>query len=38
MRESQFKSLHGGAMDMTFSGFVEVFASEVSPAYGSTRG
>ena len=31
MRESQFKSLHGGAMDMTFSGFVEVFASEVKP-------
>ena len=29
--ESQFKSLNGGAMDMTFSGFVEVYASEVKP-------
>ena len=28
--ESQFKSLNGGAMDMTFSEFVEVYASEVS--------
>ena len=33
--ESQFKSLNGGAMDMTFSEFVEVYASEVKP---STRG
>lgn len=31
MWESQFKSLHGGAMDMTFSDFVEVYASEVKP-------
>lgn len=29
--ESQFKSLNGGAMDMTFSEFVEVYASEVKP-------
>ena len=29
--ESQFKSLNGGAMDMTFSEFVEVYASEVRP-------
>ena len=29
--ESQFKSLHGGAMDMTFSDFVKVYASEVKP-------
>ncbi|WIK62301.1 site-specific integrase [Gleimia europaea] len=29
--ESQFKSLSGGAMDMTFSEFVEVYASEVKP-------
>lgn len=29
--ESQFKSLHGGAMDMTFSDFVEVYASEAKP-------
>lgn len=27
----QFKSLNGGAMDMTFSEFVEVYASEVKP-------
>ena len=30
--ESQFKSLNGGAMDMTFSEFVEVYASEVNRA------
>ena len=29
--EGQFKSLNGGAMDMTFSEFVEVYASEVRP-------
>lgn len=29
--EGQFKSLNGGAMDMTFSEFVEVYASEVKP-------
>ena len=29
--EGQFKSLNGGAMDMTFSDFVEVYASEVKP-------
>jgi integrase len=29
--ESRFKSLNGGAMDMTFSEFVEVYASEVKP-------
>ena len=29
--ESQFKSLYGEAMDMTFSEFVEVYASEVKP-------
>ena len=29
--EGRFKSLNGGAMDMTFSEFVEVYASEVKP-------
>lgn len=28
--ESQFKSLNGGAMDMTFSEFVEVYAVSVN--------